>query len=375
MRAWWGSLSLRARLAFAFGAMAAGALLFLLAIVARTIGTENLVQGKILPATLFVLGVFFSGGWFVAGWCLREIGRLGARASSSPADTGKTLPSELEGLAALLRRETARHDRVLAELKRFTADAAHELRTPLTALRTTGEVALRAAGDSPDAVANPVQLRAALEIMLEASLRMNSLLERLLRLARLESDTLVLHPRSLPLADHLATLCDNLRILAEEKAQRMELDCPSDLTLVTDPALLDHAFTNILHNAICHSPPRSVVHIAVRRGPPFAASPSRSTTASPAGAGTISIAITDQGPGIAPEHHLRIFERFYRIDASRVRDHTALSGGGSGLGLCIARTAIERLYGTIELASSPGQGACFTFRLPALPPATPPAQT
>jgi signal transduction histidine kinase len=175
MRAWWGSLSLRARLAFAFGAMAAGALLFLLAIVARTIGTENLVQGKILPATLFVLGVFFSGGWFVAGWCLREIGRLGARASASPAsstssaDAGMALPAELEGLAALLRRETARHDRVLAELKRFTADAAHELRTPLTALRTTGEVALRAAGDAPDVVANPVQLRAALEIMLEAS--------------------------------------------------------------------------------------------------------------------------------------------------------------------------------------------------------------
>ncbi|RRJ94266.1 sensor histidine kinase [Opitutaceae bacterium TAV4] len=362
MRAWWGSLSLRARLAFAFGAMAAGALLFLLAIVARTIGIQNLEQGKIIPATLFAFAVFFVGGWFVAGWCLREIGRLGGRAVTTLSSTAtgvtatRVLPAELEGLASLLRRETARHDSVLAELKRFTADAAHELRTPLTAMRTTGEVALRAAGDDPHSIANPVQLRSALETMLEDALRMNNLLERLLRLARLENDNLVLRHRSLQLAEHLATLCDNLHVLAEEKQQRIELHCPPAITFTTDPEILDHALTNILHNAIRYSPPQSTVRVDARL--------------SPATIPTLLIDIADQGPGIAPEHQPRIFERFYRIDASRSRngeDSADTSGAGSGLGLCIARTAIERLHGTITLNSTPGQGTCFTLRLPLVP--------
>ncbi len=92
MRAWWGRLSLQARLAAAFGALATGALIFLLAIVARTIGIERLMEGKILPTTIAVLILFFIGGWFVAGWCLDEIGRLGARISEKNPNP---LPTEL----------------------------------------------------------------------------------------------------------------------------------------------------------------------------------------------------------------------------------------------------------------------------------------
>jgi signal transduction histidine kinase len=335
MRAWWGRLSLRSRLAAAFGVLAAGALIFLLAIVARTIGVDRLAEGKILPATITVLAVFFIGGWFVAGWCLDEIGRLGARiAEKNP----RPLPAELEGLAILLRREAQKHDRLLAELRRFTADASHELRTPLTALRTVGEVALRQTADATVA-------REAIASMLEEAQRMNGLIEQLLRLARLESDELPLLLRTVQLRQHLAVACDNVAVLGEEKGVRLELDCPAALEATADVTLLLHAIINLLDNAIRHSPPKSVVHITARRE-----------------AEAVTIEVADQGPGIPLEHQERIFERFYRVEPSRRRPD-----GGTGLGLCIARTAVERMSGSLTVKSQPGHGATFLLHLPILP--------
>jgi signal transduction histidine kinase len=340
MRAWWGRLSLRARLAAAFGVLAAGALIFLLAIVARTIGVDKLVEGKILPATITVLAVFFIGGWFVAGWCLEEISRLGAHI---PEKNPRPLPAELEGLAVLLRREAQKHDRLLAELRRFTADAAHEFRTPLTALRTIGEVALR---QSADATVS----REAIASMLEEAQRMNGLIEQLLRLARLESDELPLLLRTVHLRQHLVVACDSVAVLGEEKAVRLELRCPATLEATADVTLLLHAVINLLDNAIRHSPPESVVTLVAN-----------------ADDSEVIIEVADNGPGIPPEHQERIFERFYRVEPSRLRPD-----GGTGLGLCIAKTAIERMNGRITVESQPGQGATFRIYLPTLPavPAT-----
>jgi|GEM_PF-1395754 len=356
MRAWWGSLSLRARLAVAFGAMAAGALVFLLAIVARTLGAEALTQGKILPAAGFAFAVFFVGGWFVAAWCLREIGRLAARASSAfPGGAGvgrqwgesppppARIPMELEGLAALLRREAERRDQLLCELQRFTANAAHELRTPLTALRTTGEVALRQA--SLGRASDGDTLREALETVLEEAQRMSVLLERLLRLARLESEVVRLRPVSL--AEHLANWREALRVLEEEKQLAVQIDCPAAdggaaLRVVTDPALLGHAVTNVLHNAIQYSPLGGRVGVSVR-----------------VEAGAIAIAISDEGPGIAAEDQGRIFERFYRGGGAKGRGASGTPQGGSGLGLCIAKAAVERLGGRLSLRSGVSRPAAL----------------
>ena len=94
MKEWWGRLSLRARLAGAFGLLAASALIFLLAIIGRTLGTTSLGHGKILPTAIFALAAFFIGGWFVAGWCLTEISRLGARINEKPA---RPLPADYKG--------------------------------------------------------------------------------------------------------------------------------------------------------------------------------------------------------------------------------------------------------------------------------------
>ena len=333
MKAWWGRLSLRARLAGAFALLAAAALIFLLAIIARTLGVDSLMRGKILPTAVFVLGVFLFGGWWISGWCLAAISQLGARIQESPQ---RPLPAELEGLAALLRREAQKHDRLLQELRRFTADASHELRTPLTAMRTVGEVALR---NKQSGVA---ELRDALGSMLEETQRMNALVERLLRLARVESEGLPVQARALHLAAHLVAWRDAVAILAEERHLVLPVECPPDLTVNTDPELLGHAVVNLIHNAIGHSPLGGIVTIAAR-----------------VNHGQVEIEVTDQGPGISPEHHARLFERFYRVDTARPRDK-----GGFGLGLCIAKTAVERLGGTIGLQSKIGAGAAFQIALP-----------
>jgi signal transduction histidine kinase len=338
VKAWWGRLSLRARLAGAFALLAAGALVFLLAIIARTLGVDALFQGKIAPAAVFVLAVFVLGGWLLAGWCLSEISELGARINEKPP---RPLPAELQGLAALLRREAQKRDRLLEELRRFTADASHELRTPLTALRTVGEVALR------DDSASPEALREAIGSMLEETQRMNALVERLLRLARVESEGLPVHARAIQLSLHLLSWRDAVVILAEERDVSLRIECPRDLAVAADAELLGHAVVNLIHNAIAHSPPGGAVTISAHET-----------------ATVVEIEVADQGPGIASEHHARLFERFYRVDAARSRED-----GGFGLGLCIAKTAVERMGGAISVQSVPGHGSAFRIRLPR-PPST-----
>jgi signal transduction histidine kinase len=335
MKAWWGKVSLRARLAGAFGLLAAAALIFLLAIVARTLGPASLTQGKILPAAVFVLAAFFIGGWFVAGWCLAAISRLGARIIEKPPTP---LPAELEGLAALLRHETQKRDRLLQELRRFTAHASHELRTPLTALRSVGEVALRGRED------DPIALRDTIGSMLEEVQRMNALVERLLRLARVESEGLSVQARRVQLAPHLAALCDGVKVLAEEKNIQIRMECSRQLNLTTDVALLGHAVINLLLNAIQYGPPDSIVTVKARHKSDH-----------------VVIEVSDHGVGIPPEHQARIFERFYRIDTSRSGNQS-----GFGLGLPIAKSAIERLGGTINLSSEFGHGATFRISLPSV---------
>lgn len=333
MKAWWGRLSLRMRLAGAFSGMALGALVFLVAIVARTIGWAPLHEGKIIPAAVAVLVMLVIGSWLVAGWCLEEIAEIGAGISEK---VGRPLPAELEGLAALLRREAQKHDRLLRELRRFTADAAHELRTPLTALRTIGEVSLRRPLDNAAA-------REAIVSMLEEARLMNNLIEQMLRLARLESDEWPVRIRHVNVRAHVQTACDSLLALAEEKQVRVEVACEDGLKVSADTTLLMQALMNVLDNAIRHAPEGSAV-----------------TVRAAGVAGVVVIEVRDEGPGIGPEHHERIFERFYRVEASRGR-----GSGGAGLGLCIAQTAVQRMQGRITVASQPGQGATFRIELPA----------
>lgn len=277
------------------------------------------------------------GGYWVAHRSLRPIGAMAARATSITSESlGQRLPvanahDELGQLATVFNATLQRLESSFAELRRFTADASHELRTPLTALRAVGEDALREQ-DNP-----------AISSMLEEAQRLEELIESLLALARMESGKVSVLPQRIALEEVLRDVAESVRLLAVEKQQTLEVQNPAALSATADRLLLRQALLNIVHNAVRYAPTQSRITLGTRRQ----------------GEETV-IDICDEGPGIAPEHHTKIFDRFYRIDKARSR-----AEGGHGLGLAIAQWAIERQGGRIELESSIGNGSVFRVVLPA----------
>jgi heavy metal sensor kinase len=282
-----------------------------------------------------------AGGYLIAHRSLSPMSQIAARARQITAESlGGRLPvpnphDELGQLATVFNATLARLENSFAELRRFTADASHELRTPLTALRAVGEAALR-----PDA-GDPNSLREALSSMLEETRRLSDLVDALLLLARADTGVILSTLRQVDLPELLAEVRDTLLVLAEEKRQKIEI-VAEQLTVRADRELLRLALLNLIHNAIRYSTEGWMISLRVRRRDANAV-----------------VEVVDQGPGIAPEHQQKIFERFYRVDKARSR-----ASGGAGLGLAIARWAIERQGGHIELESELGRGSLFRIVMP-----------
>jgi heavy metal sensor kinase len=291
-----------------------------------------------LPLAVALSG---AGGYLIARRSLSPMSQIAARARQITAESlGGRLPvpnphDELGQLATVFNATLARLENSFAELRRFTADASHELRTPLTALRAVGEAALR-----PDA-GDPKSLREALSSMLEETRRLSDLVDALLLLARADTGVIVASLQQVDLAELLSEVRDTLLVLAEEKSQQLEI-VAGQLTVEADRELLRLALLNLVHNAIRYSAEGLIISLRLRRRDANAV-----------------VEVVDQGPGIAPEHQQKIFERFYRIDQARSR-----ASGGAGLGLAIARWAIERQGGHIELESELGRGSLFRIVIP-----------
>jgi len=242
---------------------------------------------------------------------------------------------ELGQLATVFNATLARLENSFAELRRFTADASHELRTPLTALRAVGEAALRSEpGD-------PKSLREALSSMLEETRRLSDLVDALLLLARADTSGVSPSLEQVDFTGLVNEVRETLLVLAEEKNQQIET-MAEKVTVRADRELLRLALLNLVHNAIRYSAEGLMISLRVRRQEANAVAE-----------------VIDQGPGIAPQHQQKIFERFYRVDKARSR-----ASGGAGLGLAIARWAIERQGGHIELESQPGRGSLFRIVMP-----------
>jgi heavy metal sensor kinase len=282
-----------------------------------------------------------AGGYVIAHRSLSPVSQIAARARQITADSlGGRLPvpnpyDELGQLATVFNATLARLENSFAELRRFTADASHELRTPLTALRAVGEAALRS--DRGD----PKSLREALSSMLEETRRLSDLVDALLLLARADTEGLSPSLQLVDLPGLVSEVRETLLVLAEEKSQRIEITA-KNLVVRADRELLRLALLNLLHNAIRYSGEGTVVCLRVKL---------REKTA--------LVEVMDQGPGIAAEHQLKIFERFYRVDKGRSR-----ASGGAGLGLSIARWAVERQGGRIEMESGLGRGSLFRIVMP-----------
>lgn len=268
-----------------------------------------------------------------------------------------TMLDRLQG--ALRERESSE-----ARLRRFVTDAGHELRTPLTSIQGFAELVLRHQELPSD------QRQEANRLIAQSAARMSLLVEDLLLLAKLDQEPAYRSES----VDLLAIAADAVTTASVHRpAHPVHLNSLSagaaELELVEihgDPNRLRQVVGNLLSNALTHTPPGTPVHVRV--GTTHASTsrggierPGRTSTSPPIPEGTAIcvIEIVDEGPGLTPQQADRVFERFYRADPSRSRNH-----GGSGLGLAIAATIAEGHGGRLELDTSPGHGCTFRLVLP-----------
>ena len=162
-------------------------------------------------------------------------------------------------------------------------------------------------------------------------------------LTRADSGKIQLTPEAVDLGALAGNVIDQLRVLADEKQQDLTLQAPTTVHALGDAGLLRQALMNLIHNAIKYTPSGGKIGVKLNAMK----------------SGQAVIEVQDTGPGIPAAHQDRIFDRFYRVDASRSREE-----GGVGLGLAIARWAIEAHGGRIELASDRGSGSLFRVLLP-----------
>jgi heavy metal sensor kinase len=289
------------------------------------------------PIAVVIAGIC---GYYLARRALRPIDRMTAEAASITAERLRArLPIENPGdelgrLATVFNEMLQRLEAAFDQLQRFTADASHELRTPLTAIRSVGEVGLREQRDA-DAY------RDIIGSMLEEADRLTGLVDGLLYLSRADSGRMLVQPVDIDARLTVDEVVAHLSVLADDRGQRIIVAGESSVMVHADAVLLRPAIINVVDNAIKYSRHGSEIRIAVGTE-----------------ADEVVIEVRDHGPGIAREHHARIFERFYRVDPARSRDQ-----GGTGLGLAIARWAVEASGGSIELESDLGLGSVFRIRL------------
>ncbi|MEV4312282.1 ATP-binding protein [Actinocrispum sp. NPDC049592] len=317
-----------------------------------TLLTISLILGGVSLAGLVITGV---AGALIIRRTLRPLTRVAATASrvaELPLDRGEIALSvrvpeadtdprtEVGQVGSALNRMLGHIGNALAvrhasemRVRQFVADASHELRTPLAAIRGYAELAERRQDELPPEVAH------ALSRVESEAIRMTSLVEDLLLLARLDAGR-PLDQEQVEISQLVVDAVSDARAAGPEHVWR--LDLPAEpLAVRGDKLRLHQVLANLLANARTHTPPGSTVLTSLSTVDEW-----------------VELAVTDNGPGIP--HHLQneVFERFARGDGSRSR-----AAGSTGLGLAIVAAVVHAHHGEISLASRPG-ATRFTVRLP-----------
>jgi two-component system OmpR family sensor kinase len=257
-----------------------------------------------------------------------------ANPASEVGRVGQALNHMLNNVEEALAARQASETRV----RQFVADASHELRNPLAAIRGYAELTRR------DREQIPTDAAYAMSRVESETERMSKLVEDMLLLARLDSGPdLDLQPCDL--SEIVINAVSDARAAGPDHAWQMSLP-HFPVVAYGDHHRLQQVMINLLANARTHTPPGTQVHTEVSVTGPEAV-----------------ITVTDNGPGIPPEVSGRIFERFARGDASRMRAPDAATGGSTGLGLAIVAAVVDAHHGTVTVTSRPGRTQ-FTVRLP-----------
>jgi two-component system OmpR family sensor kinase len=221
-------------------------------------------------------------------------------------------------------------------MRRFITDASHELRTPLTTIRGFAELYRQGAARDVAMLLSRIE---------SESSRMGLLVDDLLLLARLDVQRPLEHSQ----VDLLALASDavhDAQAIAPQRAITLEvLDGPGTPEVVGDEARLRQVLSNLVANAVQHTPETADVTVRVGTEGDDAV-----------------LEVADKGPGMTEEDASRVFERFYRTDSSRAR-----SSGGTGLGLSIVDSLVRAHGGVVKVSTAPGQGCCFRVTLPRVP--------
>lgn len=322
-----------------------------LASIDDTLG--SLLRIEVLASAAAILAVSFLALWIV---------RRGLRPLRSMTETARAIASgdlgqrvepldertEVGKLGGALNTMLSRIEMAFTEksesesrLRQFVADASHELRTPLTSIRGYAEL-LRRDG-FPD---QGEQRRALLRVEHEAA-RMGGLVDDLLLLAELDQGRPLVRTRV-----ELRRICQDVVADAgtADSGRPIRLEASVAVEVIGDPDRIAQVVHNLVRNAVIHTPVGTEITVGV---------------VEEGGMGIIRVA--DRGPGLTEEQSLRVFDRFYRTDASR-------TGRGSGLGLAIVRAIAEASGGWARATPTPGGGATFTVGIPLCDPSGPPGQ-
>jgi two-component system OmpR family sensor kinase len=299
-------------------------------------------------AIIGVIGLLIAAGtsWWVIRREFRPVeGMVDTAAAIAGGDLSRRVPegsagTELGRLGSALNEmlgqieEGIQHrERNEQRLRRFVADAAHELRTPLTSVRGYAELYRQGAYGSGESVDH-----AMMRIESEGA-RMARLVDDLLLLARMDQQRPI-ERRPLDLVSLVTEAVADFEAVAADHPVVWRPE--GELLIRGDQTRLRQIVDNLLSNARAHTPPGTGIHLAVVRAGSEA-----------------QLVIADSGPGVPPAEWERVFERFWRADASRTR-----STGGTGLGLAIVQSLVHAHGGTVKLDETPGGGARITIRLP-----------
>ncbi len=245
-----------------------------------------------------------------------------ARITAKPSGSGSVLV--LEDVSAIRHLETVRRD--------FVANVSHELRTPVAVIRANAETLMGGAKDDPQ-VADRL-----IDGLHRNAERLARLIADLLDLSRLDAGQY-----RLELSDvSVKAAAEQALTAIAERGRPLCIEVPDDLVARADRKALDQILVNLLENAVRYTPEGTEVSLHAVRAPDS----------------RVRIEVRDRGPGIAPAHRARVFERFYRADAGRVRET-----GGTGLGLSIVKHLVESMNGDVRLEANSPTGCVFIVQL------------
>jgi heavy metal sensor kinase len=289
-------------------------------------------------AVVLVLSV--ATGWLLVGRALAPIDRINRTAQRMiEGDLGARIPveqvhSELGQVGRALNDAFDRLRSSIARQRRFTADASHELRTPLATLSTEAQWALNRQRSAE-------AYRESIEVCLRAATRMQTIVERLLALARADDPAGIGPATDVDLDELVRQVVSEIKPLADDRRLSVDIDSRKTVIRGRREELRD-AITNIVVNAIRYNVEGGA--IAIHLGQDEKA---------------VSLSIRDTGIGIAPQDLPFVFDPFYRADSSRSHD-----AGGAGLGLAVTRTVVERHGGSISCTSELARGTTMVLTWP-----------